>query len=105
MKRLAPLLLFSSLFVACPGSLEDPDRFMRQGMPICTLGIDVETDLFATSCSGASCHGDGTNPGSGGVDLVKAGVAERLLDKPAAGCMQRPLVDTSSIGASVLLLR
>lgn len=99
-------LLTPLLLTACPGTLENPERFMRDGNEvICTLGIDVETELFGTSCAGGSCHGDGINPGAGGIDLVKAGVVERLLDKPAISCGGKPLVDTSSIGASVLLVR
>ncbi len=75
-------------------------------MPACALELDVEADIFAMKCSGDICHGGGAaNPPSGGIDLLAMGVADRLLDMPAVGCMQQPLVDTGTISNSVLLTR
>lgn len=105
--RCTALIAFPLLFLfGCPGTLDDPSRFTGpSGQKVCTLGINVETDIFGMTCAGASCHGDGINPGAGGIDLVKAGVTARLFDKPAVGCAGRKLVDTASVGMSVILAR
>lgn len=111
MKRIGACSFIFLALAACPGSLENPDRFARADggmnmMPACALELDVEVDIFAMKCSGDICHGGGAaNPPSGGIDLVTMGVADRLLDMPAVGCMQQPLVDTATPSNSVMLTR
>jgi hypothetical protein len=93
----------AALFVplaGCAGGIEDPARFPPPECPI--RAFDARDDLLAARCAGAECH-VGEAPAAG-LDLVSAGVAERLLDVPSS-CGGAPLVDTSSPGASVLLDR
>jgi hypothetical protein len=80
---LLPLCALS--LTACPGALEDPDRFLDASVTCSTAW--VETTLFTGTCGGAGCH-EATNAG-GGLDLVSAGVSARLAG--ASTCTGHPL--------------
>jgi hypothetical protein len=78
MRRVLPLgaLLGAALWVACPGRIEDPERFHE-------CQIDVEVDIFRQTCGASSCHVAGTNAAAG-LDLTSPGVASRLVNKPSS---------------------
>jgi hypothetical protein len=102
MMRFALLLTISVVAFGCPGSLDDPDRFIAgRNAPRCRLNLDVRADIFAMRCGSTNCH---EGPEAVGlVDLTTSdGLAMRLLDVPSS-CQNKPLVDTSSSGASYLL--
>ncbi len=93
MRRLGFVVMTMAL-TACPGALENPERFLDGGLTdggsgdagfTCT-NANVENLIFIPSCGGAGCHG-ATNP-SNGLDLVSAGVASRL--KGVSQCMSKP---------------
>lgn len=75
--------------VACPGTL-DRSRFTSGGV-VCDV-----PERFVTSCAGGTCH----SPGSGLVDLVSPGLADRLVGPSA--CMGAPLADPDDPTGSVL---
>jgi hypothetical protein len=84
----------------CPGELEDPDRF--------GCSLDVEQDIFVGSCGSSSCHG--ASVPAGGLDLVAAGVAARLVGKPPtcekcspSQCDGKLLIDPKNPDQSYLL--
>jgi hypothetical protein len=90
MRRLG-LLVVTMTLTACPGSLENPERFLDGGLDggsdagfTCTPA-NVESLIFIPSCGGAGCHGP-TNP-SNGLDLQSPGVASRL--KGVSQCMSK----------------
>ncbi len=69
-----PLLLaVTILCTACPGTLEDPARFLGADDP---AACDVPR-LFQQSCAGGICHSPG-DPAAG-LDLVSADVACRIV--------------------------
>lgn len=78
LRRVLPLgsLLGAALWVACPGRIEDPDRFRE-------CQIDVEVDIFRQTCAASGCHVAGTNAAAG-LDLTSPGVASRLVNKPSS---------------------
>ncbi len=69
------------LLGACPGHLEDPERFA-------TCTIDVERELFAPRCATSGCH-TATNP-AGNLDLVSPSVAARI-SSATSSCEDRPM--------------
>ena len=78
---LLPLGL-ASLGAGCPGTLEDPDRFLNGGNYVCP---DIPNELFVKSCGGAKiCH-EGAEPAAG-LDLISDGVIGRLVDKKGRDC-------------------
>ena len=82
--RLLGLLLglgVAPLLGACPGRLEDPERFLT-----CTM--DVERELLAPSCATAGCHA-ATNPAAN-LDLASPGLAARL-SSATSSCQGQPL--------------
>ena len=83
----------------CPGTIDDPDRFA----PECRTPIDVETEIFARACGSSDCHDDSNPPAD--LDLVTPGIAERMIDRPAAQCADRLRIDPANIDASLLLLK
>lgn len=102
---------------ACPGSLENPGRFLDGGEVdgggsdagfSCTPA-NVENLIFIPSCGGAGCHGP-TNP-SNGLDLQSAGVAARLggvsmcMSKPMSSFMLEKLHPSPACGSQMPLGR
>lgn len=77
LRRVLPLgsLLGAALWIACPGRIEDPERFRE-------CAIDVEVDVFRQTCGASGCHVAGTNAAAG-LDLTSPGVASRLVNKPS----------------------
>ncbi len=69
------------LLGACPGHLEDPERFTT-----CTM--DVERELLAPRCATAGCH-SAANP-AGNLDMASPGLADRL-SAGTSSCEGRPL--------------
>lgn len=81
----------------CPGSIDDPDRFIAgEG-----CDLDVEQEIFVAKCGDPTCHGGGA-ASSSGLDLVAAGFAVPLVDKPAVGCAGSMLVSSTAPDESVL---
>lgn len=70
---LAPLL------GACPGHLEDPERF--------TNCMDVERELLAPRCATSGCHASATPAAN--LDLASPGLAARLASATST-CEGRP---------------
>jgi hypothetical protein len=73
---LAGLVAFGA---GCAGELSDPDRFLE---PTCTLGIDVEQELFIPTCGASGCHAAATPAAS--LDMTSDGVASRLVGRASA---------------------
>jgi hypothetical protein len=83
--RVCRLALLSSALwslSACPGRLEDPDRFRE-----CTL--DVERDILAPKCGTAGCHDATTHQNN--IDFASPGVGMRILGATST-CRMKPLV-------------
>jgi hypothetical protein len=80
------------LVVACPGALENPERFLPvdAGDP-CTVA-DVEPLIFGKSCGGAGCHQafDGGSAASNNLDLIAPGIKTRIV-KQVSGCNGLPM--------------
>jgi hypothetical protein len=93
-----PLAAASLLMAGCPGTLDDPDRFLDAG-PAIGVGGDggggggngtggapcgnVEQEIFLKTCATSLCHHDGSSGKeiAGGLDLTPPGVAARLVGK------------------------
>lgn len=77
LRRVLPLgwVLGAALWVACPGRIEDPERFRE-------CAIDVEVDVFRQTCGASGCHVAGSSAAAG-LDLTSPGVASRLVNKPS----------------------
>ncbi len=98
MRRLPPILLcLSALLLACPGSLENPERFLDggggggggDGGSSCG---DVEADILKPKCGIAGCHAAMTK--QSGLDLETMGIAARVVGKttdPAGPCVGQSL--------------
>lgn len=95
------LIAFATLVAACPGSLENPDRFAGVG---CELNIDVPRDVLQARCDGQDCHNSGANPAAG-LDLVSPDVLQRLIDVPGRACDGRALIQADAPDGSQLLDR
>ncbi|XYH99870.1 nucleotide-binding protein [Sorangium sp. So ce1128] len=105
-----PLLLLA----ACPGTIEDKERFQRRDGGPDVACADVPA-VFAERCGGASCHGPGEPAAA--LDLVTLGVGVRVAGRPAQSCAgvladpERPedsvlyakLTDSPSCGARMPL--
>lgn len=95
---LALLFALASLS-GCPGSLEDPARFLENDC------ADVPATILAPRCGSAGCHGP-TEP-AGNLDLVSPELAKRLVDQPAVGpaCIDKgeTLAIPASPGDSLLV--
>lgn len=98
---LVPLLLAAIPLMAtgCPGRLENPERFVDGGPFECP---DVVKELFPQRCGGSICH-EGAMPAAG-LDLVKPGVVDRLVNKQAAYC-KGILADPMDPEGSLLYLK
>src|SRR5262249_11183603 len=100
----------SLVCLACPGTLQDPERFVHDaatdgptvdpeagaaagGCP------DVPTQVFAARCGVAGCH-SATGP-SNGLDLASPNVADRITGACAHGGAGY-LVDPTNPSASVI---
>ena len=80
----------------CPGSLEDPGRFMANGTAACP---DVPQDVFVKICGAAGCHS--TVDKMLGLDLQSPDVASRLTGVSAMGGTGL-LIDPSNPAMSVI---
>ena len=83
------------LLSACPGTIDDPDRFLiaNQRGDTTAIGscpVDVETQLLPARCAGSGCHD--SRSVAAGLDLVSGGVADRLVGVTSL-CDDLPLVD------------
>jgi hypothetical protein len=94
------IALASLLAIACAAPLEDPDRFTGAGE--CPEDTDVETDVFAIRCAGSICHSPGDEP-AGGLDLVSAGVAERITGVESPNCAGEVLAVPGDPDASLII--
>ena len=68
-------LLAAGALVGCPGTLDDPARFLA-----CP---DVPTVILQRDCLGSGCHGAADR--SGGLDLQSPDLPSRLVGKRTAG--------------------
>ena len=81
---------------ACPGRLENPERFTGgggggSGGGSAGCSLDVENDIFRPKCGFAGCHG-GAAPQSG-LDLGDAGMADRIRTQlSSSACNMEPMV-------------
>jgi len=107
----ASLALIALLLAACPGTLEDKQRFLTYSGSAGKTGTagnatgggeDVPSDagpdadpnlgpcgdvverIFVPSCGGTGCHG--ATGAQQDLDLVSAGVASRVVGVPGIGC-------------------
>jgi hypothetical protein len=98
--------------IGCPGSLEDPGRFLADGGEGGSGGaacvghtggpgcVNVECDLFVNTCGAAGCH-SGPTPATK-LNLVLPGVDKRLVNQPSVECTPGLLVDTADPTASIM---
>ncbi|HMJ14393.1 MAG TPA: hypothetical protein VK524_23415, partial [Polyangiaceae bacterium] len=92
----------SAAVTACPGALDNPDRFTEGGTS--TNCATVALTTFQSSCSGSVCHSSAD--ASTGLDLITAGVGDRLVGVPSSqACGERPLIDPANPEESLLLLK
>jgi hypothetical protein len=83
---------------ACPGALEDPERFIK--------GEEGEEDDgppcdFAETCAGSVCHSGGEP--AAGLEMFEEGALARMVDAPSTTCEGRLLVDSQEPELSFLL--
>lgn len=85
------MVVLAVLVVGCPGSLDDPSRFLTADAGPCTLE-DVEPVIFVNTCAGAGCHQafDGGAAASRNLDLVAPGIKARLR-KQVSSCSGIPM--------------
>lgn len=80
------------LLVGCPGTLENPQRFlmMDAGDSCDPEGLThPDAGLFKLKCGGSGCH-ESPAPANN-LDLVAPGAGERIATGKATGCMMLPL--------------
>jgi hypothetical protein len=76
---LLALLSFSAAVVTgCPGSLQDPERFLDGAAGSCP---DVQATIISGTCAASGCHSAADK--QQGLDLQSPGVASRLVNVPA----------------------
>lgn len=114
MKRTATALTAAALLflTGCPGSLEDPDRFLSETAvgeagrtdgnvtPLCPPSVDVERDILNAKCGTAGCHGT-MNP-QGNLDLASPDIHGRIQGV-ASTCDQLPLLAATAEHGGYLL--
>jgi len=123
------LVLGALLLVACPGTLDDKQRFLVDAGSAGKVGTagtgggddaaapsDAGSDagdagpnlgpcgnvverIFEPSCGGTGCHG--ATGAQQGLDLVSAGVAQRVVGVPGIGC-SATLADPANPEASLI---
>jgi hypothetical protein len=101
--QLRPALIAALLGTAgCPGTLDDPSRFLVDGLQTeggdeASACPDVPTAVFAPACATAGCHS--TADKVQGLDLQSTGLSARLVGVPAqgGGLLIDPLAPTQSI--------
>lgn len=104
--RLTSSLLFASgllLLAACPGSLENPERFLAGtgGGGTCP---DIEADLFPNRCGTAGCHN--ATDQAAELDLVSPGVASRLVGVAGTdSCDNTVLLDPNDVPNSLMVTK
>lgn len=101
-RHLAYILpLLATPLVACPGTLDDPDRFREAGATTCPPGTDVVKDILLPSCASKICH-DSDEP-EGMLDLLSPGVESRIVGvtSNSADCSGKVIVDPSDIQGSL----
>lgn len=81
---------------ACPGSLDDPERFKTS-----TGACDAVKDVFAPRCATAGCHSAADKQEN--LDLETAGIAGRTVGKPSKGNAALNLVDPGGDPAKSVL--
>lgn len=110
----APLLIGAALLVGgcfSGAELDGADRFQEVSSSYPSAACAEE--IFFSQCSGAICHGGGSTPPRGGIDLVAPGYPARLYDQSAsypsvaASDMCPPttaekLIDPAGVEASLL---
>ena len=106
MQLLRPALLAALVAGAfgCAAPLDDPARFLDGGTAAtASCEVDVEADILAARCGGSVCHSAGEERAAG-LDLVTAGVAERVANVASASaeCGGSMLVVPGDPGGSLL---
>ncbi len=92
------LLLFTA---GCPGTLTEEEKKMLQGGVACP---DDMVAFLGSKCGAGPCHGNAA-PG-GGLDLVSAGVENRLISVPgSANCNGAILANPLDPANSLLHLK
>ncbi len=89
-----PLALGGCLLAACPGSLENPERFRGADAgppPPSCVPAEVPQKILVPACATEGCHVEPAR--ASGLDLASPGLAERLIDVAGSSCNGRPLID------------
>jgi hypothetical protein len=94
----AAMLGAVSLCLGCPGTLDDPSRFLPDGSASGGGCPDVPSSVFTPKCALAGCHT--STDKIQGLDLQSPGVAGRLVGVCARG--GGLLVDPVNASASVV---
>ena len=96
------LLVLPAVFLpACPGTIENRERFLDAAGTRCTEPLDVPVAVFKRDCNNAICH-DSEQP-AGGLDLDSPGVVQRLVSVPGTDCGGRLRIDPDDPDRSLLL--
>lgn len=89
----------SASLLACAPRLKDPERFTADA-GACP---DVQTGIFWQRCVDAGCHAPGEP--AAGLELLTAGVEQRLAGVEATTCLGELLIDEQQPERSFLLTR
>ena len=97
-------LIIAVLCSACPGSLENPQRFTGDGGANgCSLS-NIQAELVEARCATSGCH-DGTTAAEGLNLLDDGSLASRLLGVNAQGegCEAELLINANDTASSYLI--
>lgn len=103
LRRLYLLTCATTLLGGCPGSIDDPARFLSASSSACPSDFDVERDLFEQSCGTLGCHTGGTSLAAAGLDLTTDGIADRLKTHVSSECDGRALIVAGDPSGGFLL--
>lgn len=108
------LLASAPLFLAaCPGTLDEPERFRIDSGAVLAPPLDsgttancdsVVTTLITGTCATAGCHEAGKNA-AGSLDLATADVRTRLRNVPSTGDPKYLLINTNAFEQSAIYLK
>ena len=97
--RLGALVLVGGMFVGCMGDVMEPTAMAPSACPSATT--DIQARILAPSCGGVGCHGSAS--AALDLDLVSAGLEQRLVGATANGCGNKTLVVAGDAAGSYLL--
>ena len=95
------LIALTVTLTACPGSIENRERFLDGAVFDCSDPLDVPTAVFKRNCNNEICH-DSEEP-AGDLDLDSPDLLSRLIGVPGTDCTERLRIDPNNPDQSFLL--